>query len=140
MELLRAIQSQMDHELMWIASEAKNRAFKAGAETALLVDIVREVSAAVGETLRERQPDLPVQQHEYLKLAYNVLREMDKDKRQHTGYLAERICEACVAYAQLRSFGMPTSYPVEATAGSDYVVYEGGFCNPMKLKFLYEED
>jgi hypothetical protein len=139
MSIVKNILAQMDAELLWIAQESADNVFK-GRDTVRRIEIVEAVAKQVGQTLCERRGET-VKESEFISMARDVFFKLSAEERgAGTSYLAERICEACVAYLELRTLGIKTAYAPQMIY-SDYNPFanEGGFCYPIKLKLLYDD-
>ncbi|MFG6080313.1 hypothetical protein ACEUZ9_000863 [Paracoccus litorisediminis] len=136
---------QQDAELEWMVKEAtdslpRTSPFRAFSEA--VCDILTEV-------LHEREPELAAlfDARDLQVVARGVWQrqsaeEMDQWLKGGAGQeMTQDLTHACLVYAHSLLCGAPAPKPGRAAVSNEYSPFgnEGGFCNPIKLKFLAED-
>lgn len=143
----RKIDLQMDSELHWIVEETCATLFQRARESGdvvkrgMLIDVVARV---VARSLAEREPEFAerIDVREFDAIARDAIHGMTEETfAGGSSAVAAHVAEMCVGYWEMRKMGMRTIYETrpDPMAGYNPFANEGGFCNPMKLKMLYDD-
>jgi hypothetical protein len=147
LSIQKKIDLQMDRELDWIVEETCSILFARAKENGAVVKrgtIIDAVASVVGRCLLDREPDFAdkIDVKEFDGVARDAIYGMtDETFERLSSGVAQHVAQMCVAYWELRKMGMRTTYETRRDPMADYNPFanEGGFCNPMKLKLLYDD-
>jgi hypothetical protein len=140
-------QANLDSELQWIVKSTVETLFaQADGKTITRGQIFEAVAPIVGSVLVERLGDnrFSISVDEFLKLAQSIFANMGNDDKQGAEFFAETLASNLAMYAELRSQGMQSPFPKPERHAvySDFDPFSqpGGFCNPIKLKLMVEDE
>jgi hypothetical protein len=142
----KKIELQMDKELDWIVEETCSILFARAEDIGGVVKrgvLIDTVARVVAQSLLEREPEFAgrIDAKEFDGIARDAICGMTEETLDlMSSGVAKHVAEMCVAYWELRKMGMRTTYETRRDPMSDYNPFgnDGGFCNPMKLKMLYD--
>ncbi|NTF16841.1 hypothetical protein G6L37_00180 [Agrobacterium rubi] len=149
--VLDRIERHLDAELSWILTETSSAAFanatadSDGTRTVKRGLLCKAIGAAIGSVLLEREGDLSkdVELSEFEDLAWKAAGSGSDLLGKESNTVSVSIAELCVSYMEMRKMGMPSPFPSRTPRSrlDDYNPFgnEGGFCNPRKLKALYDD-
>lgn len=136
--------SHLDAEMHYIIHGAHARVYR-HVDSVRRMDLCKEIGRAVRSVMMDRLGDAAKDYsiEEFEEAAVDAIRGMSKETKEAGSFaIAVATAEACIVYSEGLQRGLRSPYrKVKHSPGSDFDPFSqpGGFCNPMKLKYLDED-